>query len=235
MEKKYSVNDFVTLAAKKRVTAESSPAQQVNIYEWLRAQGFGQSTINGKTIYFRLVNGTIKPSSVIAMRYEFLKFLETCAFINWPEGITRHDLLEWYYATMPPKRNQLFKEYLFSELSEDEIHQYRMEDDSHYRHRYGVDQLISQLNAWGFKKAIDLKSSFSKDADLYYKSVGNGQFLVFNHYNKDGKDSSDGLDCWLAPFKSEAQIGKILNPHARDIRLSFQLNRDLDLIKQHVS
>lgn len=235
MDKRYLVSNFVTLRVKRTVTAVCSPKQQMNIYEWLRDQGFGQSLLGRKTIFFQSTYDSIKPSSIIAMRYAFLKFLEIYDFEDWPQGVTRHDLLEWCYTTKPPKRNQFFKLCLFRELSIEEIHQYRMQDDCHYRHRYRMNELIGKLNDWGFKKTVDLKSSFSKDADLYFKKVVDGQYLVFSHYNKNEKNDCDGFDCWLAPFRSEAQIGKILNSHLRSIALTFNIERDLGRIEQYIS
>lgn len=121
MVQQYTVSDFVTLEKKRKLTAVSSPAQQANIYLWLRAQGFGQTVVNGKTIFFRKQGDRLVPATMIAMRYAFLEFLETHDFTAWPEGITRHDLMEWFYATQPPARNHLFHECLFCELSPAEI------------------------------------------------------------------------------------------------------------------
>ncbi|TFF37748.1 hypothetical protein [Mucilaginibacter psychrotolerans] len=233
MAQYYSVSDFVTLVSGQKVMAKSTPEQQRNIYLWLKKQGFGQALLNKRNIFFQIKDGALLPSSVIAMRYAFLQFLESEAFINWPEGVSRHDLLEWFYNTSPPKRNEAFKASLFTELTGEQIHQYKMADDACYRHRWHIDQLVSQLNKWGFRKRIDEKSTFSKNAELYYKQIEKGQYLIFNHFNKELAGSADGFDCWLVPFRSESEIGRVMKPEAKDIRLSFQLDRDIELVSKY--
>ncbi|NCD68264.1 hypothetical protein [Mucilaginibacter agri] len=124
MGKQYSINNFVTLSKNGKAASTSSDEQQANLYQWLKEAGFGQSEINGKTVFFKTVDNHVMPSSVIAMRYEFLNFLESHDFVEWPEGVTRGDLIEWFYDTRPPKCNRLFSNYLYRKLSNMEEEQY---------------------------------------------------------------------------------------------------------------
>jgi len=237
MKNEYLISDFVTLTKQKngRVKSECSTVQQSNIYKWLKAQGYGKITVDGKILFFQRKGEVIEPTSVITMKHNFLSYLEKASFQKWPANITRKDLLEWYYETLPLKQNALFRQHLFEVLSEEELHRYKMADDHNYRHRFNINQLLNQFDNWGFKKTLDVKGSFCKDNLLYYKPVANGIYLVFNHYNADSKNATDGFDCWLAPFKKESEIGNIKNPDVRDIRLSFQLDRDYDLIAPYLT
>lgn len=123
MAGKYTVDDFVTLKGKVKRTGSSSTAQQANIYLWLRAQGFGRAVVQGRSVFFKKTGGKVQLSTLVAMRYAFLAFLETHDFEYWPAGVTRHDLIEWFYATRPPARSALFQDCLFTELSQTEISQ----------------------------------------------------------------------------------------------------------------
>ncbi|NCD72529.1 hypothetical protein [Mucilaginibacter agri] len=133
MEKQYSISSFVNLSKNGKGAAISSNEQQPNLYQWLREAGFGQSELNGRTVFFKTVDNLVIPSSVIAMRYEFLNFLESYDFVEWPDGVTRADLIEWFYNTRPPERNELFRNYLYRELSETEQEAYRMYPGRYHR------------------------------------------------------------------------------------------------------
>ncbi|NCD68032.1 hypothetical protein [Mucilaginibacter agri] len=142
MEKQYSINNFVTLSANGKV-AINSEEQQANLYRWFKEAGFGQSELNGKIVFFKIVNNVVVPSSIIAMRYEFLHFLESYDFREWPEGVTRLDLIEWFYDTRPPKRNELLRDFLYRELSKTEQEQYLTYSGRHHRLVINPDELPS--------------------------------------------------------------------------------------------
>ncbi|MFA6082765.1 hypothetical protein [Mucilaginibacter sp.] len=242
MANHHNLSDFVTLRKGRnfRADAKCSPSQEAYIYQWLKEGGFGISTIGSKTVMFKRNNDKIEPTSVIVMKHHFQDFLETAQFNDWPEGVGRHDLLEWYYRMSPLKQNGLFRHYLKDTLTEDEIHQYKMADDVHYRHTYEMNQMLTKLNIWGFKKTEDIKGTINTGCPLYYKNVKGNLYLVFSHYESQSKQSKSGFDCWLAPFKNEQQIGMVKfeglrKDDLKGISYSFNLERDYPLIQEYIS
>jgi hypothetical protein len=231
----YEIKDFVTFERTNSKYAKGgfSALQEGNIYEWLKSQGFGISRLNAKRIIFRKKGGLIERSSIIEMKDAFFDFIKNYRFANWPNDINRSDLLNWYYTESPIKQNGLFQHYLTQELSVEEVHQYKMDADAIYAHRYRVAQLLFQLDSWGFKRTIDKKGGFGLSDPLYYKEISKRQYLIFNHYNATDQ-ANDGFDCRIAYFANESQIGNMKNDNAKFVKLSFYLERDFDLIKQYV-
>lgn len=97
-----------------------------------------------------------------------------------------------------------------------------------------IPKLIRELTHNGFFKTVDMLSEYSKDADLYYRSIGDQQFIVFNHYNKNKKVQLQGFDCWVSKYKNESEIGKVKALHIEEIRLGFQFARDWELIDKYL-
>ena len=93
---------------------------------------------------------------------------------------------------------------------------------------------ISTLISNGFSKTDNPINDYSKNADLYYKKINKGEYIVFNHYNKNLKEHLQGFDCWISVYKNETNIGKIKVTDYTEIRLSFQISRDWNLIAQHL-
>jgi lipid-binding SYLF domain-containing protein len=81
----HKLSDFVTLRKGRsfRATAKCSPSQEAHIYQWLKQEGFGISTIGSRTVMFQRNNDNIEPTSVIVMKHHFQDFLETAQFTDW--------------------------------------------------------------------------------------------------------------------------------------------------------
>jgi hypothetical protein len=99
---------------------------------------------------------------------------------------------------------------------------------------YIISKLITDLSNSGFSKTVDTLNEYSTNADLYFRSIGNQQFIVFNHYNKKSKDHFQGFDCWLSNYKDQSEIGKIKALQIEEIRLGFQFSRDWELITKYL-
>ncbi|WP_439697414.1 hypothetical protein ACFGVS_03165 [Mucilaginibacter sp. AW1-7] len=237
MDKPYQINDFVSFHETKpgNFKATCSPGQEGNIYRWLAAQGFGRMAIGVKIATFRKLNDDIKPSGLEQMKDWFQDYLETVHSSELPGDLNRNDLLEWYFQTMPIKANNLYRRYLKTELTAAEIHQYKLNADSIYRHKYRVSQVLDMLTDKGFKQTYDQGKTLGKDLLLYYRQVATNQFLIFSHHNAGEKNLQDGFDCWLAPFKNERQIGLVKNERIQNIIQSFQLDRDYSIIAEYLS
>ncbi|MEI6750534.1 MAG: hypothetical protein WCM93_15360, partial [Bacteroidota bacterium] len=76
-------------------------------------------------------------------------------------------------------------------------------------------------------------SSITNNAPLYYKKLDGNKYLVFTHYNSK-TNTNDGFDCWIATFAKKGHIGNKKPLALQTVSLSFNLERDFDLIKNYV-
>ena len=234
MEK--DINNFLTISRTKngKVKISHNTENEANIYKMLFKLGFRKTTLNNKKLLFKKTNDDLIPISIHDIRNAFYDLLKNFEFVNVPDDVNYTDILNWNLEKQPIKQNGLFNHYLSVELNESEIHILRMKTDVNYKHRNEINSILDKLNEWNFSKSIDKKSSICINAPLYYKKIDNNKFLVFSHYNAESKKSIDGFDCWLANFKNEKQIGVSSPRELKDIRLSFNLERDYELIKDYV-
>ncbi|MGN6640083.1 MAG: hypothetical protein ACTHJ8_14335 [Mucilaginibacter sp.] len=222
MENTYQLFDFVSIRGN---VIRQTVGQEGNMYQWLVTQGFGRAVIDGKDVTFRRTDAEVKPAAFWQMRDIFLDYLEK-------QG--SHDLLNWFLSKSPMKQNNLYRHYLKSELTEQEIHVYKMQTDVVYRHRYQINQVLVMLSANSFKQVKDEKGTVGQGQMLYYRQTAEKQFLLFSHHNP-GHKSLDGFDCWLGSFRDEKQIGQIQTDNLEDIRLSFNMDRDYELIAPYLT
>ncbi|RFZ91130.1 hypothetical protein D0C36_19505 [Mucilaginibacter conchicola] len=118
----YELSDFVSFEKDSRAgyTGRCSAVQEANIYRWLKEQGFGISEFGDELLIFRRSGEEILPASVISMKRNFLDFLETANFAGLENGVSRNDLINWFYDTPPLKRNECFISCLKEKLSTEE-------------------------------------------------------------------------------------------------------------------
>lgn len=140
------------------------------------------------------------------------------------------------YITVPEHREEfntladkILKYRYNKEKSKTEIKQKKASKTSD-----AISKLITELSNSGFSKMVDTLNEYSINADLYFRSVGNQQYIVFNHYNKKGKDNLQGFDCWLSKYKKQSEIGKTKASKIEEIRLGFQFSRDWKLIDKYL-
>ena len=232
---KREIQDFVTITQGKsgniKITHDIS--NESNIYAFLRSLGFRRSRINKKWVYYRRVGQKITASVLREVKDAFLDFLKDEENYSLPKNVTKEQILEWYYSKSPIKQNGLFFHHLEDELSDFESHQLRMEIDLDYKREVSIQNVLDFFQANGFQKVVDKKSHFSKDADLYFKKVNSGRYLIFNHFNK-GKPNLAGFDCCNAQFQKESEIGLKEPSEMEHIASSFDLQRDFHLIESYL-
>lgn len=98
-----------------------------------------------------------------------------------------------------------------------------------------IDKTLETLRIWGFDKTLDVKSTYSDKADLYYKQISDFKYLIFNHYYKKGKKELQGFDCWIAEYKGSDEIGEIEPSRLDEIKLSISLPEDFHLISDFLN
>jgi len=120
-------------------------------------------------------------------------------------------------------------------LSEQEIHDLRLQSNPRYRWKFFTQQLIAKFDEWNFSKTVDYINSYSgNNPPLYYRRISETKFIVFNHWNFNSK-YRDGFDCWLAIYKNEKEIGKKQPHNLQQIILDFRFDRHLPLIEQYLN
>ena len=234
MEK--DINNFLTFSRFKngKVKILHDKQNETNIYKLLFSLGFRKSILNNKKILFKKTNDDLIPVSIHDIQNAFYELLKNYEFVNLPDDVNYVDILNWNLDKQPIKQNNLFNHYLSVELNEKEMHILRLKTDVNYKHRNEINSILDKLNELNFSKSIDRKSSICKNAPLYYKKIDCNKFLIFSHFNAESKKNIDGFDCWFANFKNETQIGTASPSELKDIRLSFNLERDYELIKDYV-
>ncbi|MGI9526834.1 MAG: hypothetical protein ACR2MS_06980 [Weeksellaceae bacterium] len=231
-----NINKFLTISRNKKgkVNITHDLENEANIYKLLYNLGFRKGTLNNKKILFQKVQDDLIPVSIDDIRASFHDLLENFEFENVPDDVNYIDILDYNLVKQPVKQNKLFNHYLSVELTESDAHILRIKTDFKYKHRNEINSLLEKLEEWNFTKSIDEKSSICTNDPLYYKKIGPEKFIIFSHYNSESKNNTDGFDCWIAVFKSEKQIGATLPSELYDIKLSFNLERDFELIKDYV-
>lgn len=231
-----NINDFISFDRLKngKVKITTDISNEGNLYKYLRQLGFCKSKLDGIRIYYRRENSSIKPSSMHDIKHTFLVLLQQADFCNIPTDVSYSDILNWYLDKQPIKENGLFDHYLADNLSKTEAHNYRLLTNPMYKHKFETQQLLSKFAEWNFNKTIDKVGAFCKSNPLYFKRIEDKKFLVFNHYNSNS-ETNDGFDSWVATFTDEKQIGIKKPTQIQDIRLSFHLDRDFELIKDYLN
>ncbi len=226
------ISRYVTIIRQKngKVKLSHDINNEANIYKLLYELGFRKSKINNRGVYFQKKGYDLIPVEIDDIRHTFYNFLKKNKFKNMPKDITHEDILRWYLEKAPIKQNGLFNYYLEIKLSEREEHIIKLKTDIDYEHKYKVTNLLNKFKEWNFCQSIDTKTH----TPLYYKKIDKNKYLIFNHYNFESKKNTDGFDCWIASYKNEKQIGKTIPTEIKDLRFSFDLEKDFELIKKYI-
>lgn len=233
---KRDVNEFITLVRSKngRVKIDHNSTNQANIYQLMHDLGFRKSKLENKRIYYRRYGEQLIPSNFRKIIDTFFEQLRATEFINIPEDVRFTDIVNHFYEKSPIKENALFTRFFAETITDTEALNYKLLTDHHFKHKFDVQQLLSKLEEWKFDKTIDLASSITNNAPLYYKKVDGNKFLVFTHYNSKN-NTNDGFDCWIATFAKTGHIGSKKPLTLQTVSLSFNLDRDFELIKNYVN
>jgi hypothetical protein len=229
--------DFVSLHQLKNGThlLKFTLENKANIYQKLFDLGYRRSRINLKRfIFFKQRAMELSPVDISDMRRAFLDFMQELDDSAFPSGISKNVILNYYLKKMPVRANGLLFHHLHYELSENEAHHLLMYLDFEYRHKFEIEQLHQQLCNWGFIQTIDTGSFIATNKPLYYKNIGEGQYLVFSQQIPKFGDSKHDIDCWIATFNNSSEVGNIEPIHIDEIMLSFQLDRDFPLISKYI-
>ena len=100
------------------------------------------------------------------------------------------------------------------------------------------NEFITFVKNEGFIETIDKVGNFSTKMPLFYKKLSENVFLAFNIPTFDNLKKYDfHADFWKITVKSEKDFlnSKLEDKNLKDIRLSFKLDRDLDLYKQELT
>jgi hypothetical protein len=158
-----------------------------------------------------------------------LNFSKNANYSNIPSRIERKDILNWFYRNKAVKENALYRQYLSANLNEQEIHTLKMQIDLDYRREYKKNAMLEMFKKWNFKMTPDLNGTINVLSSIYYKKIFDNTYLLFTHY-----DAKDGFDSWLATYTDESRIGFQKPTNLEDIRLSFDLDRDMVLIANYL-
>lgn len=228
--------EFIQVKRQKngRVKITHDISNKHNIYKFLKKLGFCISRINRKRIYYQRIDNKIRIVSIFDIEDAFVKYLKTTDFTDMPSDISRDELLDWFYEKQPIKRSDdLLIHYLVDSLTLEEEHQLRLEIDVEYKKKFEITQLQEMFKTWNFNKTVDKIGSFCSGNNLYYKNIGENKYLVFNQYNPK-KLMQSGFDSWITTFTSEKNIGNKRPINIEQIKLSFHLDKDFELIKDFV-
>lgn len=233
---KININDFLTINTQKngRVFVSHDINQEANIYKFLRELGYRKARLNNKKIYFRRNGTDIVAVSLLDIKFTFIKMFESSDLINIPSDMEHQAIINWYCLKQPIKENGLFDYILEDSLTDVDVHNYKLQRDFNYKHKFGIQQLFSKFAEWSFDNTIDIAGSFSDNAPLYYKYIGDKKYIVFNHYNSQD-NTNDGFDCWVSTYENIKHIGNRKPISNQNLRLSFLLERDYHLISKYLN
>lgn len=234
-DQEIDVTDYVTFEQKSngeyKITQEEQ--NKSNLLRFLYDCGFRRGKVSGKSVYFKRINGKPVVSEMRYLREAFYSLLKESYFTGLPQNISRNKILNWYLRTHPVKNNKALHYVLNEELSSEDQHTLRMQVDTRYKREFELKDMSDKLRQWEFSLVQDIIGSYSKNAKLFYKHTGDNQYLVFSQY-LPGKPLYSGFDCWLTTYNNKNDIGNKRPNSITDIRLTFKLDRDFELIQEYV-
>ena len=208
----------------------------LGVYDLLKNElGFKYTKINKKGYYLKESNGIYTVVGFHKLKDEFKKFIdENYEKLEFSKEIDYHDFMEAYFEKPPIKNGNYAREYLSEdfELSERNLHLIMLEIDPSYNRKYKRDEIIKFLKSEDFAETIDNKGNFAKDCPLFYKKVKENKFLIFNNPFYDGKNNSPTFDFWKVDAHSEKEFLQNKKLNITEIRLGFDLKRDIELYKK---
>ena len=186
-------------------------------------------------------------------------------FVDKPSPI-QVELNGWFtiYEKINDIKSCLFCDFVYNKMklkkiTESDVFKYKLEFDSilstmeevgflfdngTLKKENNINEFINLLLSNNFEKVEDEISSFSENADLYFREISfehykllskhsiyhkesiydkndKKYFIVLNHFNKDmKKQQSQGFDLWLCVYNNKLDIGCKKFIHNFTIRLS---------------
>lgn len=230
------INDFINIIRQKNgiVKITHDITNEGNIYKLLRDLGFRKAKLDKKYVYFKRDDINIIPASFQEIKDTFRDMLRKYEFTNIPADIRYDSVLNWYHNRKPIKENGLFNHYLEDSLTEFESDELRQVNTKTNNRKLNTENLLAEFKEWNFKTTVDTIGTFCINNPLFYKKVRDNKYLVFNHFYSENKNN-DGFDSWVATYSNEKHIGKKEPLLIENIRRSFQLDRDFELIEIYLN
>ncbi len=203
--------------------------RETNIYNFLRLNGFCTSKLDNKRIYYQRKNKEIKDVSITDIRFFFINYLREKTFEKTESTDYSEEVLDWFLKKQRIHRNKLLIKCLQDDLSENEIHHYKLKTNLTYKSKYENKKIIEKLKEFSFKKCSDLTTNNNL---LYYKKIKKDKYLIIVHFNH--KDVCNSVfDCKISKYNYENEIGKKLPIEENNIILNFTLN-DITSIEKYI-
>lgn len=104
---------------------------QANVYRYLFEIGFRFTKIKNKRFYYRRDQFKLIPSDFQDIKNGFKNALDEFNFSNIPDGLTKEEVINWFYHRRPIKNGGFFESILYENLSDFEINQLLQEKIKH--------------------------------------------------------------------------------------------------------
>lgn len=232
-----SILDFVTIKRRRDGTAKITCCYQneENTYKKIRELGFRKVKLDNKDIYIQKEANRVTLSDIEKIRQSFKDFLAMELYSTSSISISHSDFFNEYWQIDPIKKNSFYEHLIIDTLTEDETHQLRMKTDFSYKHNYNIQKVLEMLNKWEFSKTVDLNSTLTTNAPLYYRKIDKQSFIIFTHYCAGEKNNTDGFDCFITKFKKTSHIG-LEKPIEWDLIIkTVDFDRDYSLIEKYLN
>jgi hypothetical protein len=209
--------------AKSKGNKRKSSLNEVEIYKSLRDFGLRFSYVDRVGYYYFRQTG-ITVTSLLHIKDLVWDKLRS------QELVSKELVLNAYLENDPFKKLGLLKNILQDKPTDEEIHLIKLQVDITYKKKFEIELMITTLKNLNFTKAVDNHGDFGK-ADIYFKRKSDHEFVVLSHYCKGKNILNQGFDCWITTYKRESDIGTRKPLLMDSLRLSFHLDRDVQLIK----
>ncbi len=208
---------------------------RTNIYKYLHGLGFCQTKLNDKRVFYRRTPDGIFPvdfNDIEDVFFEKLKEIDCKAVL----GVAYADVFDMFLIENPIKQYRGIYNELKDDMTPKEAHDYLMKADPVYRVKTNLKLILQMLHKYQFTRTVDTANVFSKMAPLYYKRVGENQYLLFHHFNFKERPFFQGFDCWLVQYgdgsiediNEKKMVGKYL------VKANFKDTVDFGLISQYL-
>lgn len=223
------ISKFVRIIQQKNgiVRLNFEKSNELEIYKFLKENGFGKSKVGKKIIYYQKQRDKIKVVQKDDISYFFYEYLRDGNY-KIPNTLRKEEILDAYLKHLPIKENKLYNFILKEELSDNDSHKLLIQSDTTYGHKFESSRLISKINEWGFRK---IQSGKKPSDPLYFKSISKDTYIVFRHYNSL-KPHDDGFDCTIGRYLSEKHIENEHTIETIKFIKTFRLNEDLKILQE---
>ena len=125
-----NINDLITIkrTSSGQFIINQNISNQANLYRYLFELGFRFTKIKNKRFYYQRDKYKLTPIYFEDIRNGFKNALVEFNFSNIPDGLTKEEVINWFYHRKPIKNGGFFKECLTENLSDLEMSQLIQEE-----------------------------------------------------------------------------------------------------------